>query len=444
MNTQNPNRVVPKGRCQPPVGFSGLAALSLCVCGTSAVAQDVLAPQPPVPTAPNVVQENQYNNPMQVFAPAPSAPGLPQIFQWGQLTLHPHLDYQFLYGSGIDSSPGHGQDSIVQTFAPGMLMKLGDHWSLDYTPTMKFYSASDLQNTLDHSVQLAWGMDYHNWALSASQNYVTTSDPIVETAAQTSEEIYTTIFNANYQISDKMSLALGLNQDFTEIGSGISTNNYLQSLASSRSWSSMDWLNYAIWPRLSFGLGVGFGYNQQDGSPDSINEQCQAQVKWRATDKISFQLGGGIQDQQYLTGGAGDLLTPIFSAAVQYQPFKHTQLSLSASRVISPSYFQGQDTETTVISTDLKQSLLGKLDLDLNGSYGSTRYVSTLFGLATSRSDDLYSVSVRLSYPFAKRGTVSVLYQYSTDSSTQSGFLSAGTGFGYTSRQIGFEIGYRY
>jgi len=52
----------------------------------------------------------------------------------------------------------------------------------------------------------------------------------------------------------------------------------------------MEVVNYEFWPRLSAALAVGGGYTIQDGSPDSINEQYQARVNWRATDKISFQL----------------------------------------------------------------------------------------------------------------------------------------------------------
>jgi len=87
----------------------------------------------------------------------------------------------------------------------------------------------------------------------------------------------------------------------------------------------MDWFNDQLRPRLSVGLDFGFGYNQQDGSPDSINQQYQGRVSYRAKDKISFQLGGGLQDQEYLSGSAGDLVTPIFNAGIQHQPFDHTQ-----------------------------------------------------------------------------------------------------------------------
>ncbi len=410
------------------------------------MAEGILAPPPPTTTTPPAVQENEDDNPMQVFASPTifSSTSLPQWARWGPITLHPHPFYQFLYGSGIASAPGKQQDTYVQTFAPGMLINLGDHWTLDYTPTLKFYSTSSFQDTLDHSATLSWGTAYGDWFFRASQGYTTSSDPAVETAEQTDQESYTTSANISYQINDRMSTSLGFNQYFNYLD-GSSTNLLLQPLSNSRGWSTMDWLNCTFWPRLSAGLGLGFGYNQQDGSPDNINEQYQGQLNWRATDKISFQLSGGLQDQQYLSGGAGDLLTPIFSAGVQYQPFTQTQIGLTASRSISSSYFQNQDTESTTISGQLQQRLLGEFNLSLSGSYGNSRYVASATGLSTSRVDDLYSFNARLSHSFlGQRGTISVLYQYSKDTSSQSGFVAPGSGFGFSSSQVGFEIGYQY
>jgi len=144
-----------------------------------------------------------------------------------------------------------------------------------------------------------------------------------------------------------------------------------------------------------------------------------------------------------LSGGAGALVTPIFAATIQYQPFDQTMLSVSASRSVSPASFQNQTAENTGITGDLNQRLLGKLYLDLSGGYNKTKYAASATGLSTSRNDDVYSFNARLSCHPLKRGTVAMFYSYSNNSSSQSGFTS-GSGFGYTSTQVGFEIGYRY
>ena len=446
LNLEDSKPVATKKRLRTNLGACGWALLSLVTGVAPVTAQDVLAPPPAYSVAPEAVQQNQADSPMQVFAPAET--GAPtQPFQCGPVVIRPHALYRYLYGTGVSSSPGQQQSTIVQQVSPGVMFDLGTHWTLDYTPTLTFYSSSDLQNTLDHSVQLGWGTAYGNWFLHASQGVSITSDPQVETAAQTDEQSYSTAVSAAYQFNDKISVDLGLNQSFNYYSSGNSSTNNSStnslSLASSRSWSTMDWLNYAIYPWLNAGIGAGFGYNQQDNSPDTIYEQYQGRIQWRATQKISLQVNGGLQDQQYLSGGAGDLVTPVMGAGIQYQPFEQTQLSLGASRSLSPSAFQSQSSESTSISVDLSQRLLGKLHLDLGGGYGFTKYTPTSASLSTSRRDDYYSFSARLTSPFPKRGTVSVFYQYSENTSSQSGFLSSGS-FAYTSSQIGVELGYRY
>jgi len=203
-------------------------------------------------------------------------------------------------------------------------------------------------------------------------------------------------------------------------------------------------LSYQFWPRFSVGLGAGFGYDQQDGSPDSINEQYQGRVNWRATDKISFQLSGGLQEQQYLSGGESPLGSPVFGATIQYQPFETTAFSLSANRTVSQSSFLDQVTENTGVTADLNQRLLGLLHLDVSGGYQTTRYVASLFGLSTSRADDLYSFNARLTCPLLRRATVAVFYTYSDNASSQSGFAAVGSTYAFSSRQLGIEINYQY
>ena len=373
--------------------------------------------------------------------PPETAPPLP--LQLGPVTLHPHVDYQFSYGNGLQSSAGQSQDSIIQQVSPGILLNVGDHWTLDYTPTFVSYSSSSFRNVVNQSVNLGWGTSYDDWFFSGSQSCLITSDPNVETGSQSDQDTYMASLDAAYQFNDKMSVDLGLGQTFYYVGNGPNSTNYLQSLANSKTWSTMDWLNYQFWTRLSAGIGVGGGYTIQDNSPDVYFEQCQARINWRATDKISFQVSGGAQVQQYSSGGAGDLVSPIYNVTIQYQPFAQTRLNITGSGTVSPASYQNQASETYGISGDLNQRLLGRLFLDLSGGYAKTKYIATITGLSTSRQDNVYSFNARLSCPLRKRATVSAFYAYSDDSSSQSGFTS-GSGFGYTSSQIGFELEYRY
>jgi hypothetical protein len=394
----------------------------------AARAQQVIMPAPSYPVTPPAVQESQADNEMTVFENVPSGAQETQPFQFGIFNFRPHPFYRFLYGNGILSSTNQAENTVINQFSPGFLLEIGRQWTLDYTPTWTFYSNSRFHDSLDHAVTLTGGTSYEDWTLGLSQGFTLSSDPLVETATQTSQETYTTAINASYQFNSKMSTDLGLSQNI------ISADQF----NSSREWSTLDWLNYQFWPRLDAGAGVGLGYvNVQYGS-DMLYEQLQCRVNWRATDKISFQINAGGEDRQFL-GGAGDLLNPVFGATIQYQPFEVTKISISADRTVSASYFTNSTTENIDFTADLNQRLLGKLYLDLQGGYHTAKYVasSSAASPVNNREDDYYTFSVQLSCAFAQRGTIAAFYQASSDSSSLAGYS-------YSSSQVGCQISYRF
>ena len=298
------------------------------------------------------------------------------------------------------------------------------HWIT--RPPGGFFSNKQFRDTLDQNVILTGGTTYEDWVLSLTQSYISSSTPLVETGTQTDQQSWLTALNASYRFNSKMTMDLTLDQNIVSA----------DSFTSYREWSTLDWLNYQFWPRLDASLGVSFGFVNVDAGSDMTYEQIQARVRWRATDKISFQIHGGLEDRQFLQGSAGSLLNPVAGGLIQYQPFEVTKFSITMDRTVAVSYFQNQVTEGTEVMGDLNQRLLKRLYLDLSGGYHTVKYVGA-GASGTGRRDDYYTFDARLSCPFLKRGTAAVFYQYSNDSSTTPGFT-------FSSNQVGFEVGYRF
>ncbi len=173
---------------------------------------------------------------------------------------------------------------------------------------------------------------YDDWnLLSLSQTYSHTSTPVSETAQQTEQTEYVTTLGASYPINDRMSVNFGVEQDFNEY----------TGFGSSKTWSTSDSINYSFWTRLIAGINVGGGYIDQPQGDQYYQqfEQLQARVNWQ-TDKLSFPVSAGGEYQQFSTQGESPALTPIFNAAIQYQPFKDTQISLSAGQTVGSDLFQ--------------------------------------------------------------------------------------------------------
>jgi len=358
--------------------------------------------------------------------------GEQKLLELGPINLRPHLLYRLSYGDGIPSRPGTQTKTVINELAPGILLELGDRWHLDYTPTLRLYSSSVFRDTTDQSVIFAGGTKYQDWSLGLSQSYLSSSQPLIETASQTDQETFSTALNAAYSMSSKLSLELGLSQNFRFLGESTSTNL----LGSSRDWSTMDWLNYQFWPRFGAAIGVGFGYVGVDVGPNMTYEQLQGRINWQAGDKLSVSLNGGFEDRQFLDAGAPNVINPLYGLLIQYALFEATTISVNGNRAVSASYFQNQITETTDINGSIRQRLFKKLYFDLSGGYRLTSYRASATGLAINREDNYSYFNVRLTCPFLKRGTAAIFYQASDNASSASGFTSS-------SEQVGLELGYR-
>lgn len=402
--------------------------ICLLILIVAAEAQEVITSSPSTPAIPATTQQIQAE-PVGVIQPLGGTSGVPQGphgLQWGALNLEPSLTYRFLYGTGIQSSPGQSQTTAIHEVAPGLALALGSHWTLNYMPKWTFYSNHLFHDTFDQAVSLAGAAAYEDWLFGLSQTYAHTDQPLIETGRQTSLETYSTGLNASYRFSRAMLLELGASQNFT----------FADKFTNTRDWSTMDWLTYQFWPRFDVGLGVGAGYDDVSVGNNSIFEQYQGRIDWRATDKVSFQIHGGVEDRQFQGSGAGNLINPIFGGSIQYQPVETTTLSLSAGRAVSTSLFTNL-VESTDFTGSVNQRLFKRLDLTLSGGYHIARYVASAATVPAGRQDDYYSFNARLGTGFLKRGTIATFYQFSRNASNNSLFT-------YSSSQVGIEIGYRY
>lgn len=406
-----------------------LTVAAICSAFYTIRAQEVLAQVPLFSVEPPVLREAQgqragFMPSLETLATGPAGKG---PLHWGIFDWRPHLVYRLTYGDGIQATPGNAKKTVINEITPGFLLDIGNHWSLDYSPTLRYYSNHAFRDSLDHSAVLSGGAVWRDWFISGSQSYRTSSSTLAETGTQTDQETYATVFNASYRFNSKLSTDLSLNQTFG------SSENY----TSYKQWSTMDWLNYQVWPRFTISAGLGGGYLKMNVGPDSFFEQYQGRIQWRATDKLSLQINGGLEDRQFQSNGASDLIDPIFGASITYQPFEVTQLSLGADRNVSTSFFQNEVTENTSVHLSVNQRLLGHLYLTVGGGYRNTKHVASVMGFSVDRQDDNYYADARLSCTLRKHARVAIFYRHNENSSGQSLYT-------YTSEQGGFELGYHF
>jgi hypothetical protein len=406
--------------------------------------QSVLAPPPgpqgsmpgmPVLQGENGATTGQEGSPAETLANTIATPAH-ALFQWGALHLKAHVSYQFLYGTGIQVSPGNSANTFTHTLSPGLSVNLGPHWNLDYTPSLRYFSDPRFRDTLDHSLSLVGGTTFKQWTLGITQGYTRTDEPLVQTGAQTEEQSYSAALNATYKFADKLSLEMDAGADLQFLGQN-SSNSIVGQLSDSRNYTTAEWLNYELNPKFGAGIGVSLGYSDQDGGFQSLDEQFLGKVHWRPGEKLTLSVNGGIENRMFLNSQVPDSMNPILSASAAYRLFEPTTLTLSASRTVDASVFQNQFTEELQFNFGVQQHLLGKLQASAGVGYGTTDYRSALSGFVVTRRDETTSVTVGLNLPFLKRGNLGTFYQYSKSSSSE-------PGLSYSSNQVGATVTWFY
>lgn len=436
-----------KGPFLPPL--LGLFVLSASARAQQETVQPIVPPIPSTiqPLAPPVESTTglTMTNSFQLFSKQPpaTAAGPYEPFKWDQFVIRPHADYQFTDAYHVLAAPSNQVDTTIQRISPGILFNLGPHWALDYTLTIGLYSNTNFGTEVDHSITLTGQTIYGDWIFGFLQTVLLTSSPLIEFGGQVEQQYYNTSVTAHHEDSPHVSEDLSLSQNIqTFSGSGFENMH---------SWSTIDWLNYAPQSHITFSIGPGLGYNNAVYGPDSVWQQAQAQVSWRLTDLLSLQVSGGVNETEFLGDNAGgDIFSPIYSGSLQFQPFSQTQLSVFASRYVSPSVLVGEYTEGTTFGASIGQRLLGQFFLSVQGGYSDQKYVAsalTLVEIAPNtialetlnegRTDKYYTLSCRLGHSFLQRGDVSVFYQYSSDKSTF-------PGYSFASNQFGGEVSYSF
>ncbi|HYG22133.1 MAG TPA: outer membrane beta-barrel protein [Verrucomicrobiae bacterium] len=350
---------------------------------------------------------------------------------WGPFTLHPSVSYTFTHSTGMPIRGGRQEDSIVQSVTPSISINIGRRWVASYTPSLVFYSNEELDDRLQHTASLSGNAQFDIWSFSLGQNFSMSSESRSETATQTDQKHISTSLSAARAIGRDWSLQLQVSQSIAD------QSGYEDAQGGSRSWSTMNWLNYHLAPRISLAGGVGAGYVDVSSGTDMTHEQLQGRITFGLSQKLSASLNAGVEIRQFLDTDKGSLINPLFGLSVSYAATERTTLGLAASRNISTSFFRNQVTENTSVTATFTQQIFNRLALNMSASYTTTDYEATTSAVSTSRKDENLAYRASLSTAVYRRGSFSVFYARSEN-------LSNSSGFDYASNQTGFSFSFGY
>jgi hypothetical protein len=143
----------------------------------------------------------------QQGAPPPlSRPPAPPLspYKLGPIELHPRLSYSHLLSNGLPVLGGRRITSEVRTVSAGLSADLGQHWSLDYSPSWVSYTANAMADSFNQSASLSGGLSFQDLSIQVSQSYSDSNPTLVETARQTEQKSWSTHLGAAYNYSQKL------------------------------------------------------------------------------------------------------------------------------------------------------------------------------------------------------------------------------------------------
>lgn len=347
--------------------------------------------------------------------------------QLGPVLFRPAINYKYTDANNLLRSIGDEQDSEIQDISLDLNFDYQEFWSFSYRPTWTYYSNDLFEDSDSHSAQFSSDFSVADWRIGFNQSFRDSNNSLVQTGSQTEQESWGTTLSASRQLNSSLYIDLSTDQDIrsTNIYSDVSEN------------SVSAWLRHQASPTASSSIGVTWGYADIDPGLNTEYMQFLLRFGFKPSDKLTANLQGGIDSREIDAQGFDKEDNPTYNASLQYQPFDYTTIGINLSRSVSASYFSNFNNETEAITFSLRQRLLGRFFLTASLGERSSEYLDLLGAFAVGRADDYDSFSVNLSTTLVDKLNVSAFYRKNENATNL-------IGYGFSSDQTGFQIGYRY
>lgn len=406
----------------------GLAVVA-ATWGASLIAQPVTAPQnttSSVGSASSSGSSESSNGATRSWSGGGTDLPNPLLIA-GPFTFHPHVDYRFLYGNGIQSAPGRQSTTAINSFSPGLATQLGTRWNLDYTPTWTYYSNHTFHDTVNHSLVLTGNTSYEALNISFSHRSARATLPLAETGTQTKQSSHTTSVDLSYQFTSQLVAQSVVSQSL----------RFADGFTTTRDWNVVEYLHVRIAPDLDAAGGVKVGYIKIDPGTDMQYTQVLGRIAAHPSQILTFQLQGGLESRTAKDRQRTRTTNPIISGSIEYHAGNSTTLTMNADRSVAPSYFVNQTVRNERLGVGVQQQLAGGFTLALKAGHQKSKYAGLANSPSGVRNDNNFFFDTRLGFHLLRRFQASLFYLYNDNSSSRAGF-------GFTSNQFGFDLGYRF
>ena len=394
-----------------------------------------------------------FDRPTQLSDPAPSLPLTPAPVL-DTMTLFPEAGDNASLEAAVDRHPWkfvlHGsatatydsnifishedeQEDFIFTIAPGVAVGRGDFKSeltnlasyedrfnpdrsemvdatnyifLHYVPSVTLFANHGSENSFDHDVTLDGQYEWKRLTLGLKARFQTMNLPDVDLGERVERHLFTGALTSKYDYSAKTSIELNY-------------FNYIRDYAGERvdtvenRWQA--WVNYQVRPKITLGVGFTFGVVDLSRGPGQSYEQLLTRIRYRATEKIRFDLtvGGELRNIYGVTHRTNG----IFSLGVSYAPFDGTTVFLQTyRRTVTSASVPPANYNVTGVEAQIRQRFLHRYYFVLAAGYQNVDY--EYFASAGSRRDEIFYVHPSVGIDVTPWLTCELGAEFRSDSST--------------------------
>ncbi len=394
----------------------------------------------------------------------------PALLHLGPLDVHARASSSFVYDDNISLhdrprsgtqigfiQTGQSQeplgDDFIFTFSPGIVFTkaatLEDSrtaFALDYSPSLVFFMKNSEQNAVNHDVKMNAGYALTKLTLGLVQSFSSTEGGVVDVGDRVKQRGYNTGLTVRYELTEKT---------FLQLDGAYRLTDY-ETLTDSQEWTVTPTANYQITPKVTLGLGVTVGQlfveeQTLEVRPSGLNSsvtnvvpKTRAQTyvgptlraSYKTTEKTDVNLSFGGEWRQYTDGS--DSFGPVFSLAGSYRPFEGTSFTLEGHRRQQNSaVINGANFITTGGTLGVRQRLRDNLFGTANFTYDHSDYEPTTSAVAITRRDDYFLLRCGLEAILGRSWSLGVFYQYRED-------ISSDESYSFNNNQVGVQAAWGY
>ena len=388
----------------------------------------------------------------------------PALLHLGPLDVHARASSSFVYDDNISlhdrprtgTQVGNIQtgksldplgDDFIFTFSPGIVFNKAatmedSHtaFTLDYSPSFLFFMKNSQQNSVNHNAHLDAGYAFTKLTLGLVQTFAATEGGVVDAGDRVKQRNYNTGLSVRYEMTEKTFLLLDGAYRLTDY----------ETLTDSQEWTVTSTANYQISPKVTLGLGVTVGqlYVEEQVLRDGTTNQIVSAVRvqtyvgptlratYKTSEKTDVSLSFGGEWRTYEDGN--DTFGPVFALTGSYRPFEGTGFTVEGHRRQQNSaVINGANYITTGGGVGARQRLRENLFGTLNFTYDHSDYEPTRKDVTITRRDDYFLLRCGLEAILGRSWSLGVFYQYRED-------ISSDENYSFQNNQVGIQAAWGY